>query len=506
MIEKGNDNYYLMGTTDHSVSAGGGGIIGASLRRLRHRALRPTPGRISPLTYDGSDAAPVRERHAGLEPGQDRRDHQLHQRAHDRQRPLLRPVLQRPDRQRPHLQHRPHPNPDPNRHDNPRRTAGPDPTPPSAPGTLSATAISATRVDLSWGAATDNIAVTGYHIERCQGAGCSTFAEIGTTTTTSYSDTTTAAGTSYSYRVRANDAVPNLGPYTNTATVTTPSPDLTPPSAPGTLSATAISATRVDLSWGAATDNIAVTGYQIERCQGTGCSSFAQIATTTTATSYSDTTTAASTSYSYRVRANDAVPNFGPYTNTATATTPIQTGPTPVAAYAFDEGSGTTVTDLSGNGNNGTLANTTWATAGKYGGALSFNGTSSRVTVPNSASLQLSTGMTLEAWVNPTTVSSAWRDVIEKGNDNYYLMGTTDHSSVPGGGGTFGDHQRKAFGTSALATNTWTYLATTYDGANLASTSTAHWSRPPPRPARSPAPPTRSRSAATPSTASTSTA
>ena len=64
-----------------------------------------------------------------------------------------------------------------------------------------------------------------------------------------------------------------------------------------------------------------------------------------------------------------------------------------VAAYGFDEGSGTTVTDASGNGNNGTVANGTWSTAGKFGGALSFNGTSSVVTVPNSASLQLSTWM-----------------------------------------------------------------------------------------------------------------
>ena len=82
--------------------------------------------------------------------------------------------------------------------------------------------------------------------------------------------------------------------------------------------------------------------------------------------------------------------------------------------------------DLSGNGNNGTVVNTSWATSGKYGNALSFNGTSSRVTVPNSASLQLSSGMTLEAWVNPTGVGSAWRDVIEKGNDNYYLMAASD--------------------------------------------------------------------------------
>ena len=56
----------------------------------------------------------------------------------------------------------------------------PDTTPPSAPGTLTATAISSSRVDLSWGAASDNVGVTGYHIERCQGAGCTSFAEIGT--------------------------------------------------------------------------------------------------------------------------------------------------------------------------------------------------------------------------------------------------------------------------------------------------------------------------------------
>src|SRR6476469_4978207 len=106
-----------------------------------------------------------------------------------------------------------------------------------------------------------------------------------------------------------------------------------------------------------------------------------------------------------------------------------------VAAYAFDEGSGSTVSDASGNGNVGTIAGATWSSAGKYGSALSFNGSSSRVTIANSSSLQLSSGMTLEAWVNPATVSSAWRDVIEKGNDNYLLMATSDHSSAPGDGG-----------------------------------------------------------------------
>ena len=73
--------------------------------------------------------------------------------------------------------------------------------------------------------------------------------------------------------------------------------------------------------------------------------------------------------------------------------------------------------------------------------------------------------MTLEAWVNPTTVTNAWRDVIEKGNDNYYLMGTTDHSSDAGAGGIIGGSYGKAFTTSPLPTNTWSFLALTYDGA-----------------------------------------
>src|SRR5678815_2327642 len=77
-----------------------------------------------------------------------------------------------------------------------------------------------------------------------------------------------------------------------------------------------------------------------------------------------------------------------------------------VAAYSFNEGTGSSVTDASGNGNNGTVTSTTWTNAGKYSSALVFNGTSARVTINSSPSLQLSTGMTLEAWVNPSTVSS----------------------------------------------------------------------------------------------------
>ena len=138
-----------------------------------------------------------------------------------------------------------------------------------------------------------------------------------------------------------------------------------------------------------------------------------------------------------------------------------------VAAYGFDEGSGTTVADASGNGNNGTITNATWAASGKYGKALQFNGTNALVTVPNAASLQLSAGMTLEAWVNPSAVTAVWRDVIYKGNDNYYLEATSTNASKPDAGLIAGGSYADAVGTAKLAASTWSYLTETYDGTTL---------------------------------------
>lgn len=121
------------------------------------------------------------------------------------------------------------------------------------------------------------------------------------------------------------------------------------------------------------------------------------------------------------------------------------------------------VGDKAGGGNNGTLIGATWTTSGKFGSALTFNGTSALVTVPNSASLQLTSGMTLEAWVYPTSVGTSWRDVIYKGDDMYFLLAASPTSSRPETGGTFAT----LYGTGALTVNTWTHLAGTYDGVTV---------------------------------------
>jgi len=208
-------------------------------------------------------------------------------------------------------------------------TTLPDSTPPSAPSSLVATAVSGSRIDLTWTGSTDDVGVTGYLVERCSGPGCNSFTQIAPPTGTTYSDTGLTAGTSYSYRVRATDATGNLSGYSNVSTAITPAPDTQPPTAPSALNATAGSNSSISLSWTASVDNVAVTGYLVERCQGTGCSNFVQIAAPPgTGTSFTDLGLATSTPYSYQVRATDGSGNLSGYSNVASATT-LTTPPAP---------------------------------------------------------------------------------------------------------------------------------------------------------------------------------
>ena len=243
--------------------------------------------------------------------------------------------------------------------------------------------------------------------------------------------------------------------------------DTIPPSPPGGLSASATSSTTISLAWTASTDNGAVARYHVERCAGPSCTGFAEIGTSVL-TTFNDIGLTASTSYTYRVRAEDVGGNLGGYSATASATTgaPPPIPPGLVAAYSFDAGSGTVLTDVSGNGNNGTINGASW-TAGHDGQALSFNGTSNVVVVNDSASLDLTNGMTLEAWVRPTSVMSGWKAIMQKEPDIYFLNGNTAANHV-GIGGTFGGECCTVLQSpSGLAVNQWAHVAGTYDGTTL---------------------------------------
>ncbi len=98
-----------------------------------------------------------------------------------------------------------------------------------------------------------------------------------------------------------------------------PGTDTTPPTIPGTPTATAVSSTRIDLSWAASTDAVGVSGYRIYR---NGSNTPLATATTTT---YSDTSVAASTAYAYTLRAFDAAGNESTASGAGSATTPART-------------------------------------------------------------------------------------------------------------------------------------------------------------------------------------
>ncbi|MFO1306058.1 MAG: fibronectin type III domain-containing protein [Burkholderiales bacterium] len=202
-------------------------------------------------------------------------------------------------------------------------TTGGDTTPPGVPTNVAATTTSTSSIKITWTAATDNMGVTAYYVERCQNAGCTAFAQIGSVTGTYYTSSGLVAGATYQYRVRAVDAAGNLGGYSAVVAATTSltAVDKTPPSVPGSPSATAITSTSVDLKWTPSTDDVGVSGYILERCRGQGCKWYAQVAKTATP-NFKDTSLSSSTTYRYRVRAYDAAGNIGRYSTTSTIKTP----------------------------------------------------------------------------------------------------------------------------------------------------------------------------------------
>ena len=137
-----------------------------------------------------------------------------------------------------------------------------------------------------------------------------------------------------------------------------------------------------------------------------------------------------------------------------------------VAAFGFNEGSGAMAADASGQGNGGTLVNAIW-TAGKFGNALSFNGSNAWVTVADALSLRLTGGLTLEAWVRPSS-GAGWRTVLlkEAGSGLAYALYSANGASRPAGYGRT-PVETVVTGTAAVSTTAWTHLALTFDGTTM---------------------------------------
>jgi chitodextrinase len=188
-------------------------------------------------------------------------------------------------------------------------TAAPDTTAPTVPGSLTATAVSSSQIDLAWAASSDAVGVTAYHVFR-DGVQIQTLGSA----TLAYNDTGLAPSTLYNYGVRACDAAGNCSAQATAPATTQAPPDTQAPTVPGSFTATPVSSSKVDLAWTASSDAVGVAAYHVFR-------GGVQIATLGSATlSFSDSGLTAATLYNYGVRACDAAGNCSVEAN-ASATT-----------------------------------------------------------------------------------------------------------------------------------------------------------------------------------------
>jgi hypothetical protein len=166
-----------------------------------------------------------------------------------------------------------------------------------------------------------------------------------------------------------------------------------------------------------ATDNIGVAGVQFKL---DGANLGAEDTTAPYTVSW-DTTSVTNAGHTLTAVARDAAGNI---TTSAPISVTVSNIIVPtsglVGHWTFDEGSGSTAADSSGNGNAGTVSGATWTT-GKFNGALSFNGGTAMVTVPDSASLDSTSAVTVSAWIRPTSWPNNYGDAIVNKEGNYAL-------------------------------------------------------------------------------------
>lgn len=160
------------------------------------------------------------------------------------------------------------------------------------------------EIVLTWDVATDDVAVVEYRVERSEN-GTTGWAEIARPAVATYTDTGLSYNVTRYYRVRAADAIPNLGEYSSVASDTT-NADTTAPLLSGTLVATP-GATQVVLDWTDATDAVGVTGYDVE--YGTTEAYGTSVSPDPTESTATITGLIDGTLYYFRVRAHDAAGN-----------------------------------------------------------------------------------------------------------------------------------------------------------------------------------------------------
>ncbi|MDB6067149.1 MAG: type sorting protein [Pedosphaera sp.] len=321
--------------------------------------------------------------------------------------------------------------------------------PPAVPTGFTAVNGQNAQVVLTWNPVSG---ATSYNLKRYTTSGGPYYSLFVNQTGTSYTNTGLTNGIGYFYVV---SAVGSGGPSAYSAQVIgTP---VGPPPIPGGLSAVAGNA-QVALTW---TASFGTINYNVKRSTSSA-GPFTVIATPTV-TNYTDTGLVNGTTYYYQIAAVNTHGSSADSSQVNAMPSTVLSGL--VGYWKFDENSGITAADSSGNKNTGTLASgPTWTAPGKVGtSALTFNSANQQfVTVSDSASLDGTNGLTICAWVNAVNWTGN-RRVLQKGNnDNQYRLLAENNVFK------FDLSGVAALTTTLPSSGTWVHVAGTWNGSTMA--------------------------------------
>jgi Concanavalin A-like lectin/glucanases superfamily len=157
----------------------------------------------------------------------------------------------------------------------------------------------------------------------------------------------------------------------------------------------------------------------------------------------------------------------------AIAASPAAAEPSLVGQWHFDEGTGQTVSDSTGNGNNGTIISGTSWVPGRFGSALSFDGTNGRVLVKDNLALEPPTSVTMSAWVKAAGSPGDYRYIAAKGASDCTTASYALYTG-PSGGLVFYVSKNRGTGFvrspdagKAIWDGSWHMAVGTYDGSSV---------------------------------------
>lgn len=207
----------------------------------------------------------------------------------------------------------------------PAGAAGRDRTPPTTPGNLRVTGVTATTISLAWDASSDAGGLNAYIVYQSSNAG--EWGLYHSPTSTTETDNIGVRGYTRTYWIVAEDRAGNRSAPSNRVTATT-TPDTSPPTAPA-LTVTGVTQSTAALSWTASTDDAGPPAYRVF-VNGAPWQFFAPSGAAGLSRTVRHLTPG--TTYTVTVRAADAAGNLSPPSNAATVTTQPSTDTSPPTA------------------------------------------------------------------------------------------------------------------------------------------------------------------------------